>query len=204
MDRVMVECDGHPEVATIEALGADFLEQWKRLWRGRMAGEEDNAWDWHDILNAECSEAGGYAHHGLKLRGLWQGVMITRPEAEIRLGGPGARGVYIAYLAAAPWNRKRLRERITFAEERVAPVGRWLMWRALNQSHAAGRLGRTAWHSLPGALTDYMRMVESLTNMGPDEDDENGLPWLEVQPAAATTFLARAVLSDGIHAFTGR
>ena len=204
MDQVRVECDGSPMVATLEPLNAEFLDQWERLWRGRMPGEEDASWNWPDILNADCSEADGYAHHGLRLHGLWQGVMITRPQAEIRLGGPGAKGVYIEYLAAAPWNRKRLRERISFDEKRVAPIGRWLMWRAVGQSRTAGHLGRTAWHSLPGALTDYTRMVVGLTNLGPDEDDEEGLPWLEVEPAAATNFLARAVLSDGVHAFTGK
>ena len=156
MKRVTVFGDDVPLEAAVGELGQDFIEQWASLWQGHLPNEEDEDWDWSRMIQADYPEDRGYAHFGLKQGGLWQCVMITRPGAEMRTAGPGAKGVYIEFLSSAPWNRKRLRDRISFEQPRVKPGGIWLVWQAIHQSRDLGFEGRTAWHSLQGALQDYM------------------------------------------------
>lgn len=132
----------------------------------------------------------GYRKYAVHVEGVYQGFMVVRELDWLRGTEGGHPCCYLELIAAAPWNRAKLREKIDCGRPRITPVGSCLLWRAVRLSVELGYQGRLAWHSLEGALDNYEgAFKDGLENLG--EDYEKGLPWLEIGSRAAAAFQSR-------------
>jgi hypothetical protein len=103
-------------------------------------------------------------------------------------------GIYIEYLATAPWNRKNENgQRIDTRHSRVAPVGRRLVEVAIELSTQLGFEGRMGWHSKPGAESWYKDTFPGLFDFGVDDDGGDGLLYFEISREIAEAFKAGGI-----------
>ena len=110
-----------------------------------------------------------------------------RTNKPMRVSGVATNGVYICYLASAPWNRGRVRERNASTRARVHPVGKPLFWSAMEVSASLGYDGRVGLHSKRLAEGRYKRMIPGIED-GLNDSGEGGLLWMEVGSLAARVF----------------
>jgi hypothetical protein len=122
---------------------------------------------------------------GLRGKGDWQAVMVTRKNQMTALLAPGAGRelIYIDFLESAPWNWSiaELRQ-----ERRFGKIGKLMVRAAVEQSVAEGSDGRISLHSLPQAEGFYQSC--GMTRMKLDAAYDN-LPYYELTAQAAQAFL---------------
>lgn len=167
-----------------DGISQESLKQWEEKWKPILNKNKDKCedyhWPWIDIKgeidNRYCF--GFSLFHNNEC----QAMMTIKTDRFMRGAREGGKEcVYIAFIAIAPWHRRCLQDQFP---ESYKPVGRCLVYRAIEASSFLGYGGRLAWHSLPGAVNAYKGMFSPLDSMGIDEDE--GLEWYEVgQPAAA-------------------
>jgi hypothetical protein len=168
----------------VAEIDARALEQYQKSWLPLLRGEEDATWDWKDFVDREHHE--GCEHFSLWVAGNCEGLAIVRRHKPMRSeNATGLQGCYVERLCTAPWNRTSVRNRTRCVQPRIRPVGKWLLWRATCLSVELGYSVRMGWHSLEGAKSDYRRVFPELFDLGPDDDDEDRLPWFEIGEAAA-------------------
>lgn len=204
--EVCVSCDDVEEVAEILELDhasflSEYAETWVHLLRHTAGNEEDLDWDWSHIMERECRLDTAHRHLGLHWRGKWQAVMVLRKSVPMRVSAVGDNGVYVCYLASAPWNRFEVRKRHGLCDPKPVPVGRWLMWTAMRWSQELGYEGRVALHSKKEAEKNYRKMIPGIED-GLSDPAEGGLMWMEVSERPARAFCDTMVLGhDGRRRF---
>jgi hypothetical protein len=117
--------------------------------------------------------------------------MIVRCSTQMRSPvNTDTLGVYIEYMATAPWNRLDDKEqRIDERFPRVVPVGRLLVGMAIRLSRELGSNGRIGWHSKPRAEKWYRDRFPGIWAGGPDVE-EDGLLYFEVSQSVADAYMA--------------
>jgi hypothetical protein len=184
---------GGNEVAAqiLRPMALEHVRAIQETWPPGLPGEEDEAWEWSSI-RTEHPDGDGWQQFVPVYDNRVQGAMVVREKWTEQMRSPGNigfEGSYIEYLAAAPWNRKNAQDqRIDTRFEPVTPVGKVLLACALNVSKELGMEGRIGWHSLMKATSWYERTLPGLWCGGPDLD-EAGLPYYELDAAAAALFL---------------
>jgi hypothetical protein len=186
--RVKVTIDGQEGIGLISSpiAAAQIAEHWP----GGLKGEEDAGWDWSGLVR-DHPHGAEWSQHQLTTCEHVQGAMILRASQPMRAPANTERsGVYIEYLATAPWNRKddqghRLDKRLA----RVVPVGRLLLGVAIIFSRKRGLEGRLGWHSKPRAEGWYKSVLPGLWEGGPDLA-EDGLEYFELSQDVAASYLA--------------
>lgn len=140
----------------------------------------DADWDWQGEIRSGCTEAGRLciaATSADRLEGLMSlSIASSRLEANRRL-------VYVAYVAAAPWNRRELRE-----VQEIKGVGYVLVQTAVRLSLDLGFQGRIGLHSKPEVETFYRDKL-GLRDLGPEIADDGEWVYFEATPEIARGIL---------------
>jgi hypothetical protein len=176
----------------VDEISPETLTGYTSQWFPLIKGEEDEGWSWEEYIKEYQH---GYRRYALISTNdnLVQGLMIVQESIQLRsAANSDFLGCCVVYLAAAPWNRQKVRGKYPqgLVPYRHCPIGSRLMACAIELSHALGHEGRIGWHSLEGAKDDYQRMFANLYDLGPDEA-EGGLPWYEIDTRSAKSFVAK-------------
>ncbi|NHO32832.1 hypothetical protein [Acetobacter fallax] len=179
-------CNGPVVLQVNDEISEEALQQWEREWKPILDNNkekcEDHHWPWRDIQKTIDNKItlGFSLFDGQEC----QAMMVIKADEIMRSAREGGRKcVYLEFIAVAPWHRHCLRDQFP---TRYKPVGRCLVYRAIEVSNVLGYDGRIAWHSLPGAVSAYKAMFSPLDTMGMDED--YGLEWYEAGRVAASRF----------------
>ena len=174
----------------------DVLVQHQDQWVQHLADQEDCSWQWRSWVEEDddLRDGNGCRHYAL-LRGETAcGLMIARDTSKAPFQAPEndlEDGVYVEYLAAAPWNRTvKDGVRICETQPRVAPVGKLLMWKAIMLSKHVGHEGRVSWHSKKDAVDTYMGWFKKSSPTDIHTMDGEDWPYFEISPAEALAFVS--------------
>ena len=162
--------------ALICTMNLVHLTQIETIWQGMLseAQQPDMDWNWAYKLRlatgdprfeAYVVERDQLAHGVILLETQWHRSQLDSPINR------RSQLVYVEYLAAAPWNRRRIEDPPFFAG-----TGRALMMFARQRSVALGYGGRVGLHSLPEAEGFYQKMMMPDYGADPDKD---GLVYFE-------------------------
>jgi hypothetical protein len=143
-----------------------FIEDhWAPLLQGTDA--DDASWPWRSKLDDLYVSEGAAEHVVVVIDDRVQGTLVTTlPDATSGLWG--AHALYVEYVVTAPWNRGGEENAQSYKA-----VGSLLLRHAALRSLAVGRGGCVALHSVPGAVTCYIKTAH-LEDHGP-EPTEPGL-----------------------------
>jgi hypothetical protein len=162
------------------------LQQLHRAGVERRHWPQSRHWDWR-----RKSEAvrGMLAFPGFSVvcQNLTQGLMLVDTvtmRCQIK-SQAGKNLVYVVFLENAPWNRSELSK-----PQRFMGVGSILMRAAIELSKEQGFQGRIGLHSLPQANGFYANKC-SMTDMGIDPQNKEGLRYFEMTPEQAEAFLKK-------------
>lgn len=191
--RFELKRDGLPVEAVVTASLQDAVAFVAAEWPPGLAGEEDADWDPRSIVS-EHPAGEDNTHIVVHCAGQVQGYAVLQHRRAWRSLDFGEEAPYLAYAAAAPWNRMRNRVRVDARHPRCTPIGQILVTAAITASVELGQNGRFAFHSLPLAEPWYVEQLPDAIAFGPDYDGERYLPYYEVSAAAATAFLARSTI----------
>lgn len=160
-------------------------------WGPGLRGEQDK--DWMPAQIAREHPAGpDFTHLVLEADGRIQGYAVVQHRRDWRSGGLYETGAYLAYAAAAPWNRKVDDVRIDERFARLKPIGPLLLGLAVQVSRTRGQNGRLSLHSLSRAEPWYIEQLPGIHDFGVDlEGVDKGLRFLEAEPAVTAAFVER-------------
>ena len=150
------------------------LMQIETVWRAMLQALEqpDADWNWGYKLRLSTVES-RFEAYVVEIGKIVQGVMLIETQwhrsqldalAQPRL-------VYVEYLAAAPWNRRRIEDPPDFVG-----IGRVLMQFSRQRSAALGYQGRVGLHALPAAAGFYHKL--NMPDYGADPE-KDGLVYFE-------------------------
>lgn len=150
------------------------LTQIEMVWQAMLLALEqpDAGWNWNYKLRLSISES-RFEAYVVEIGKIVQGVMLieTQWHRSQLAAATRPRLVYVEYLAAAPWNRRRIEDPPDFVG-----VGRALMRFSRQRSAALGYEGRVGLHALPAAAGFYHKL--NMPDYGADPE-QNGLVYFE-------------------------
>jgi hypothetical protein len=141
----------------------DVLELWKSMLEA--LGEADAFWDWVRKQRLSLGEP-GYEAYALEFEDLTQGLLWLETQRHYSQLEQTQRLVYVAAIASAPWNRRRVNP-----DPYLFGVSRLLLQFARRRSLELGYNGRVGLHALPGSESFYERQNMLGGVVDPDYDD---------------------------------
>lgn len=191
--RLRVGLGGTDVDAIIETpIAPEHAAQADELWpphlRTLRAGDAE--WRWADHIQ-EFPDGPSHQSFAL-LRGKnVEGLLIVKRNQQMRNDVHHyATGSYMEYMASAPWNRTRREDVFPSGTERVTPVGRVLLTRAVILSRTHGHDGCLGWKVLDDeAATWYIGALRNVIQYPPNTAVEP-FPYFEIGPKDATTLIA--------------
>jgi len=142
------------------------------------------AWEWRTILEDELAPTASIL--GIEYEGKWQGLMALDLDPLPCYHERNALGIYLAYVAAAPWNlgyyHGLLRQVPKFDD-----VGEVFLSLAARKSIECGYEGRVILHAAPGSEGFYRKC--GITETGPDKLHPLNLIRFEMTAERALDFL---------------
>jgi hypothetical protein len=160
----------------------DFEQLWKPL-RSTQA-EQHGHWDWRRKVTAFAGQL-SFRSFAIQYSDQTQGMMIVNTTKRCRLQEQANKHlVYVDYLEAAPWNRRRVEGHPSYRG-----IGTVLVAAAIQLSMEEGNHGRVGLHSLPQADTFY-RDKCGMTDLGPDASYPRfPLRYFEMTESQARSFM---------------
>lgn len=183
-------------VADIDQSHIDAHEtQWKPYLARYGGPRGDGGWDWAAFIRETRAESPtGTFLFAVEARSRLQGLMIAQTRRDLKSDLSGEPLLYVAYLAAAPWNRGDFRRASSSGRrppQALAGVGEALVTAAAEKSFELGWDGRVGLHSLDAAVDFYVRNCH-FTYLGKHasrlEDDAG---WCELPALSAMFFVMR-------------
>lgn len=180
-------------------LSAEQLTQLSEIWKPISAAVEadDSQWHWSKIKNRTCV---GYDNdcyiYTIVFGNIVQGVVFVNQSEKMRSrGSRSCKALVVAYIAAAPWNRRMVREdsrfRLPVAKDGTAfpylvGVGKTLIAFASSLSKELGHGGRLIVEAVPNAVDFYQRRCHFIEV--PSPTSESGLIRMELTSMGVQRF----------------
>ncbi|MEO0647184.1 MAG: GNAT family N-acetyltransferase [Cyanobacteria bacterium J06650_10] len=173
--------DRQPVNALLVGLSPKHIADFEALWKAqlRQFSQDDKYWDWA-FKQRLADTRDNYEAYAVECEGQAQGLMMLETQRYRAKFFSGQRIVYVASLAVAPWNRKRVQR-----PPRFRTVGSVLLEFSRLRSVQLGYDGCVGLHSSPDAEGFYERC--NMMRLDPDPDDfidpdEKQLTYFEYSP----------------------
>lgn len=140
------------------------LTRHRSAWRPQLDGEVDESWIWADFIQGRGTDFGWGGGRSTLHYALWgadelQGLLVlSRPYICQARQQSGLPGLYLEYLATAPWNRPNISV-ATGDHPRMKGVGTRLFTIAVQKSMEFQWEGRVGWTSTENALNWYVGVI---------------------------------------------
>lgn len=167
--------------ALLVRLSSKHIEDFEAFWKARLRqfSQDDKYWDWAFKQRLVDTRA-NYEAYAIECEGRTQGLMMIETQHYRAQFFPGRQIVYVASLAVAPWNRKRIQRPPQFRT-----VGSALLEFSRLRSIQLGYDGCVGLHSLPSAEGFYERCNMMRLDADPDDfidPDDDLLTYFEYPP----------------------
>lgn len=192
-----VQIQGRP--GRLTPIDDEALLAHRSTWLQCLEGEDDETWQWSEIIRGLETEYGIEQNQFLQHFALWQfdllqGLMVVGgPHICVAERNLGLTAVYIEYVAIAPWNRPDVRRRELCTEhDRLIAIGSTLFQQAVMMSVEMEMEGRLAWHSVPRAEESYRSMFLRRCNHEPIDcgiDVESNCRLMEITSEMASEWM---------------
>ena len=142
------------------------------------------SWEWRTIFEDELSPTACIL--GIEYEEQWQGLMVLDLDPLACYHEPNALGIYLAYVAAAPWNLGYYHGLIGQVPQ-FDDVGEVFLSLAARKSIECGYQGRVILHAAPGSEGFYRKC--GITELGPDSLHPSSLIRFEMTAEQARDFV---------------
>lgn len=144
-------------------------------------------WDWaqkFDVADA------GSAFIGIEYRDFMQGMLVLDTNGHVckDADNQGQKGIYVSYLAAAPWNIGRFMRAI-HRKPILRGIGPILMKQSILISQFLQYEGRLILHSVPRA-EEFYRKSCCMKDLGPENYNSETLRRFEMTKSLAESYLS--------------
>lgn len=186
------------DTQAFSGVSREFLQQTETLWQPlcERLGLEDSHWRWAEWKYYVAYQAGPASYaYSIAYDGVIQGLILVQNQWSMsHVSERGRPAIYVAYVGAAPWNRRKSRNHPDWSQvdplyhssPYFAGVGKSLITIAMSLSEHLGYGGRLALHATKDALEFYLGKCHFIETPGPASEPE--LIYLELTTVGVRRF----------------